>query len=91
MAEGFAKSSARNFAKKLDKFRSKRVGTVKIRHLDMERTPYDLLKLTIAEVKELQHVRKLNLSFLLSKIFNKAYSLTSTLKISMGTQNGQKR
>ena len=52
MAEGFAKYSARNFAKKSDKFRSKRVGTVKIRHLVMERAPYDLLKFTIAEVKE---------------------------------------
>ena len=33
MVEGFAKYSSRNFAKKLDKFRSKRVGTVQIRHL----------------------------------------------------------
>ena len=32
MAEGFAKYSARNFAKKFDKFRSKKVGTVKISH-----------------------------------------------------------
>ena len=53
MVEGFAKYSVRNFAKKLDKFRSKRVGTVKIRHLVMERAPYDLPKLKIAEVKEL--------------------------------------
>ena len=53
MDEGFAKYSARNFAKKLDKFRSKRVGTVKIRHLVTERVPYDLLKFKIAEVKEL--------------------------------------
>ena len=57
----------------------------------MERAPYDLLKFKIAEVKELQHVRKLNLNFLLAKIFSKAYSLTSTLKISKGTQNDQKR
>ena len=54
MVEGFAKYSEQNFAKKLDKLRSKRVGTVKIRHLSMElRAPYDLLKLKIAEVKEL--------------------------------------
>ena len=53
MVEGFAEHSAQNFAKKLDKFRSKRTGTVKIRHLVMERTPYDLLKFKIAEVKEL--------------------------------------
>ena len=53
MAEGFAKYSARNFTKKLDKVRSKRVGTVKIRHLVMERASYDLLKFIIAEVKEL--------------------------------------
>ena len=53
MVEGFAKYSARNFEKKFDKFRSKRVGTVKIRHLVMERAPYDLLKFKIAEVKEL--------------------------------------
>ena len=91
MAEGFAKYSAGNFVKKLDKFRSKRVGTVgKIRHLVMERAPYDLLKFRIAEVKELQHVRKLNLNFRLSSIFNTAYSLTSTLKICRDTQNGQK-
>ena len=31
MVEGFAKYSAQNFAEKLDKFRSKRIGTVKIR------------------------------------------------------------
>ena len=43
----------RNSAKKLDKFRSKRVGTVNIRHLVMESAPYDLLKFKIAEVKEL--------------------------------------
>ena len=89
MAEGFAKYLARDFAINLDKFRSKRVGTVKINHFVLERAPYDLLKLKIAEVKELQHVRKLH--FLLEKILNKAYSLTSTLKISRGTQNGQKR
>ena len=53
MVEGFAKYSARNFAKELDKFRSKREGTVKIRHLVMERAPYDLLKFKIAGVKEL--------------------------------------
>ena len=53
MAEGFAKYSARNFAKKLDKFRSKRVGTVKILYLVMERAPYDLLKFKTAEVKGL--------------------------------------
>ena len=55
MAKGFAKYSARNFAKKLDKFRSKRVGTVKMRHLQlvMEGAPYDLLKFRINEVKEL--------------------------------------
>ena len=53
MVEGYAKYSARNFEKKLDKFRSKRVGTVKIRHLVMERAPYDVLKLKIAEVNEL--------------------------------------
>ena len=92
MAEDFAKYSARNFTKKLDKFRSKRVGTVKIRHLVMERAPNDLLKLKNTEVKELfKHVWKLNLNFLLAKIFNKAYRLTSTLKISRGSQNGQKR
>ena len=60
MAAGFAKYSARNFAKKLDKFGSKRVGAVKTRHLVMERASYDLPKLKIAEVKKLQHVRKLN-------------------------------
>ena len=53
MAEVFAKYSERNFAKKLDKFRSKRVGTVKIRHLVTEIAPYDPLKFKIAEVKEL--------------------------------------
>ena len=53
MVEGFAKYSARNFAKKLDKFRSKRVGTMKIHNLVLERAPYDLLKFKIAEVKEL--------------------------------------
>ena len=53
MAEGFAKYSARNFAKRLDKFRSKRVGTVKVRHLVIERAPYDLLKFKIVYVKEL--------------------------------------
>ena len=53
MVEGFAKYSAGNFAKKLDKFRSKRVGTVKIRHFVMDKAPYDLLKFRIAEVKEL--------------------------------------
>ena len=52
MYEGFAKYSARNFDKRLDKFRSKRVGTVKVRHLDTERPAYDLLKFKIAEVKE---------------------------------------
>ena len=35
-------------------------------------------------------MRKLNLNFLLAKIFNKAYSLTSTLKISRSTQNVRK-
>ena len=45
MYEGFAKYSARNFDKRLDKFRSKRVGTVKVRHLDTERPAYDPLKL----------------------------------------------
>ena len=74
MAEGFVTYSARNFEKRLDKFRSKRVDTVKIRHLIMERAHYDLLKFEIAALKEL------NLNFLLAKIFNKAYSLTSTLK-----------
>ena len=53
MAEDFAKYSARSFAKKLDKFRGKKVGTVKIRHLVMERTPYNLQKFTIVEDKEL--------------------------------------
>ena len=80
MAKGFAKYSSRNLAKKLDKFRSKRVGTVKIRHLVIERAPYDLLKFKIVVVKELQHLRKLDLNFLLTKILNKVYySLTSTL------------
>ena len=51
MIEGFAKYSAQNFAKKLDKFRRKRVGTVKIRHLVMGKATYDLLKFKIAEVK----------------------------------------
>ena len=87
MANGFAKYSARNFSIKL----SKGVGKVNIRHLVMERAPYDRLKFKIAAVKELEHVKKLNLNFLLSKIFNKGYSLNSTLKISRGTQNGQKR
>ena len=91
MVEGFAKYSEQNFTKKLDKFRSKRVGTVKIRHLIMKRVPYDLLKFKIAEVKKLQHLRKLNLNFLIAKIFNTAYNLTSTLKIARGIQNGQKR
>ena len=53
MVGGFAKYSARNSAKMLDKFGSKRIGTAKIRHLVMERAPYDLLKFKIAEVKEL--------------------------------------
>ena len=52
MYEGFAKYSARNFDKKLDKFRSKRVGTVLVRHLDTERPAYDPLKFKIAEIKE---------------------------------------
>ena len=33
MVGGFAKYAARDFSKKLDKFRSKRVGNLKIRHL----------------------------------------------------------
>ena len=53
MVEGFARYILQNFTKKLEKFRSKRVGTVKIHHLVMERAPYDLLKFKIAEVKEL--------------------------------------
>ena len=53
MAEDFAKYSARSFAIKLDKFRGKRVGTVKIRHLVMERAPCNLQKFTVAEDKEL--------------------------------------
>ena len=53
MVEGFAKYSARNLAKKLDKLKTKRVGTVKIRHILMEKAPYDLLKFKIAEVKGL--------------------------------------
>ena len=53
IVEGFAKYSARNFEEKLDKFRNKRVGTVKNRHLVIKRAPYDLLKFKIAEVKEL--------------------------------------
>ena len=89
MAEGFGKYSGQDFAKNLDKFRSKRVSTVKIRHLVMERAPYGLLKFKIAEVKEPLYVKKLNLNFLLAKPFNKVYSRTSTLKISWGTQNGQ--
>ena len=61
MAEGFARYLPRNFAKKLDKFRSKGVGTVKICYLVLERAPYDLLKFKLAEVnKELQHVQKLS-------------------------------
>ena len=51
MAEGFAKYSVRSFTKKMDKFRSKRAGTVKIPHLVMERVPQNLLKFKIAEVK----------------------------------------
>ena len=51
MVKGFAKYSMRNFAKKLDKFRSKRVGTVKIRLLVIEGVPYDLLEFKLAEVK----------------------------------------
>ena len=77
MAKGFAKYSARNFAEKLDKFRSMRVGRVTIRHLVMERAPYDLLKFKIADVKELQHAQKLNLNFVLAKIFDKAYIFCS--------------
>ena len=88
MVEGFAKYSARNFAKKLDKFRNNRVGTVIIRHLVMERAPYDLLKFKITD---LQHMPKLNLNFPIAKIFNKTYSLASNLKISRGTLNSQKR
>ena len=91
MDKGFAKYSARNFAKKLDEFRSKRVGTAKICHFVMERAPYDLLKFKIAEVKELKYERKLNLNFLIAKILNKAFCLTRTLKISRGTRNGRKR
>ena len=53
MAEGFAKYSTQNLAKNLDKFRNKRVDTVKIHHLVMERAPYDPLKFKIAGVKEL--------------------------------------
>ena len=49
MAKGFAWYLARNFAKMFDK----RVDTVKIRHLVMERAPYDMLKFKIAMVKEL--------------------------------------
>ena len=51
MANSFAKYSARNFAKKLDKFRGNRVGKMNIRHLVMERAPYDLLKFKTAAVK----------------------------------------
>ena len=51
MAEGFAKYSSGNFTKKLDKFRSRRVGTLRILHLVMERVPYDQIKCKIAEVK----------------------------------------
>ena len=47
----------------------------------MERALYDLLKFTIAEVKELQHVQTLNLNFLLAKSFNNFYRLTSTCAI----------
>ena len=53
MIEGFAEYSERDFAKKLDKLRSKKVGTVKIRHLVMEKAPYHLLKCKIAEVNDL--------------------------------------
>ena len=77
MAEDFAKYPARNFAEKLDKCRSMRVGRVTIRHLVMQRAPYDLLKFKTAEVKEPQHAQKLNLHFLLAKIFNKAYIFCS--------------
>ena len=51
MAEGFAKCSARNFGKKLDRFRSERVGTVKITNKLWKE---HLLKVKIAEVKGLQ-------------------------------------
>ena len=53
MGEGFAKYSVQNFSRKLDKYRSKKVGTVKIWHLVMERAPCELLKFKIAEDKEL--------------------------------------
>ena len=39
MADSFAKYSWQNFVENLDKFRSKRVGKVKIHHLGMERAP----------------------------------------------------
>ena len=47
---------------------NKTVDAAKIRHLDMERWPYDISKFKVARAKELWHVRKSNLSFCLAKI-----------------------
>ena len=74
MVEGFAKYSARNFVKTLDKFPSKRVGTVNIRHLS-----YGKSTLWPAKIQKVKSYN-INLNFLIGKIFNKVYNLTSTLK-----------
>ena len=54
--------------KKIDNFINKAVGSAKIRHLVMERSPYDISKFKISRAKELWHVRKSNLSFFFAKI-----------------------
>ena len=53
---------------KIDNFINKTVGAAKIRHLVMERWPYDISKFKVSRAKELWHVRKSNVSFFLAKI-----------------------
>ena len=54
--------------KKTDNFINKTVGAVKIRHLVMERWPYDISEFKVSPDKELWHVRKSSSSFFLAKI-----------------------
>ena len=53
---------------KIDNFIYKTVGVAKIRHLVMERRPYDTSNIKVSRTKELWHVRKSNVSFFLAKI-----------------------
>ena len=54
--------------KEIDNFINKTVGAAKIRHLVMERWPYDISEFNVSRAKELWHVRKSNLNFFLAKI-----------------------